>query len=114
MIITCPIHGDFEQTPHNHLQGKGCPLCRISHLEKEVGETLKRNTIQFEKEKQFEWLGRQKLDFYLNDFNIAIECQGKQHFGLGYGSDETAFEEIYNGCIGLYNYLIAKEVDDEI
>ena len=103
VIITCPIHGDFEQTPHNHLQGKGCPLCRISHLEKEVGETLKRNTIQFEKEKQFEWLGRQKLDFYLNDFNIAIECQGKQHFGLGYGSNEAAFEEIYNNDRKKYN-----------
>ena len=26
-IITCPIHGDFEQTPSNHLQGKGCKEC---------------------------------------------------------------------------------------
>ena len=27
MIIKCPIHGEFEQTPHNHLDGKGCPFC---------------------------------------------------------------------------------------
>ena len=26
-IITCPIHGDFEQTPKNHLKGQGCPIC---------------------------------------------------------------------------------------
>jgi hypothetical protein len=23
LTITCPIHGDFEQTPTNHLAGKG-------------------------------------------------------------------------------------------
>lgn len=27
VIITCPIHGDFEQTPTCHLQGQGCPKC---------------------------------------------------------------------------------------
>ena len=27
VIITCPIHGDFEQTPASHLSGKGCKLC---------------------------------------------------------------------------------------
>lgn len=27
-IIICPIHGDFEQRPANHLQGQGCPICR--------------------------------------------------------------------------------------
>lgn len=26
-IITCPIHGDFLQTPANHLKGQGCPEC---------------------------------------------------------------------------------------
>ena len=26
-IITCPIHGDFEQTPNSHLNGSGCPIC---------------------------------------------------------------------------------------
>jgi hypothetical protein len=25
--ITCDIHGTFDQTPDNHLQGQGCPLC---------------------------------------------------------------------------------------
>ena len=24
VIITCPIHGDFKQTPKNHLKGHGC------------------------------------------------------------------------------------------
>lgn len=27
MLIVCPIHGDFWQTPADHKQGKGCPKC---------------------------------------------------------------------------------------
>ncbi len=27
IIITCPEHGDFEQSPFAHLQGQGCPKC---------------------------------------------------------------------------------------
>jgi hypothetical protein len=27
VIITCPLHGDFEQTPNNHLKGQECPIC---------------------------------------------------------------------------------------
>ena len=25
--ITCPIHGDFEQSPSQHVYGIGCKLC---------------------------------------------------------------------------------------
>lgn len=28
VIITCPKHGDFWQSPDNHLHGSGCPKCR--------------------------------------------------------------------------------------
>jgi len=27
VTITCPDHGDFPQTPGNHLAGHGCPVC---------------------------------------------------------------------------------------
>ena len=27
VTIRCITHGEFEQTPHNHLEGKGCPHC---------------------------------------------------------------------------------------
>ena len=29
ITITCPVHGDFEQTPAAHLTGKGCRKCGI-------------------------------------------------------------------------------------
>ena len=32
IVITCPIHGDFLQTPKKHLQGQGCPKCSQERL----------------------------------------------------------------------------------
>ena len=83
VIITCPIHGDFLQKAHVHLNGCGCPMCNQSHLENEIEDLLKENTITYEKQKTFSWLKykhNQYLDFYLPKYTIGIECQGKQHF----------------------------------
>lgn len=78
--IICPIHGVFEQMPYKHLSGQGCPKCKRSHLETIVENTLICNSIKYQYQKKFSWLGLQSLDFYLPYYNIAIECQGKQHF----------------------------------
>ena len=80
ITVTCPIHGDFITTPARHLQGRGCPHCKQSHMEKDIQQLLEENNIKFEYQKKFDWLGMQSLDFYLPDYNIAIECQGIQHF----------------------------------
>ena len=37
ICIICPIHGEFWQTPDNHLHGKGCPKC--------ANETRNRNKV---------------------------------------------------------------------
>lgn len=108
--ITCPIHGVFEQLPHNHLQGKGCPQCKLSHLENSVNVSLSNNNIAFETQKRFEWLGMQSLDFFLPDYNVAIECQGKQHFGLGYGSNKDAFHTIFNNDMKKYHLCIENGI----
>lgn len=80
VCIICPIHGEFWQTPDKHTQGEGCPICNNSKMELLVRKELDENNINYEQQKQFNWLGKQKLDFYLPDYNIAIECQGRQHF----------------------------------
>ena len=81
ICIICPIHGEFWQEPRHHLNSKnGCPICKESKLEREINDFLKENNILFERQKHFDWLGRQSLDFYLPDYNMAIECQGEQHF----------------------------------
>jgi hypothetical protein len=34
VIITCPVHGDFLQSPSNHLAGKRCYKCGLEHRTK--------------------------------------------------------------------------------
>jgi hypothetical protein len=80
VIIKCPIHGEFLQRPVDHIRGHGCPHCMESHLEAEIKGFLSSKSILFEEQKTFDWLGRQSLDFYLPQYNVAIECQGGQHF----------------------------------
>ena len=80
VCIICPEHGEFWQTPSKHMAGQGCPLCKESHLEKMTSKLLTEKGIMFEQEKKFYWLNNMRLDFYLPDYNIAIECQGEQHF----------------------------------
>lgn len=43
VIITCNMHGDFSQTPNNHLRGQGCPKCSDELL----GTYRQRDTSQF-------------------------------------------------------------------
>ena len=31
VLITCSLHGDFEQIPYVHLEGSGCPVCSLLH-----------------------------------------------------------------------------------
>ena len=83
VCIICPIHGEFWQKPSKHLIGHGCQKCKQSHLENEILNFLKKEKIENVTQKKFDWLGKQSLDFYLPQYNVAIECQGKQHFGIG-------------------------------
>ena len=39
--ITCPIHGDFLQTPKNHMNGQGCPICG-----KEYAKNCRKNNFE--------------------------------------------------------------------
>jgi protein-arginine kinase activator protein McsA len=37
VCIICPEHGEFWQTPSNHLKGKGCPKC--SYIKRKKSQT---------------------------------------------------------------------------
>lgn len=80
LTIICPIHGEFKQKANDHLNGHGCPMCSESSLEREIKVLLEEHNIEFESQKRFDWLDKQSLDFYIPNINIAIECQGGQHF----------------------------------
>lgn len=83
ICIICPIHGEFWQRPDMHLHCKqGCPKCASVHniSESRLFGELENEITNIEYQKRFKWLGKQSLDFYLPDYNIAIEYQGEQHF----------------------------------
>jgi hypothetical protein len=94
--VICNKHGEFEQTPYKHLQGHGCPYCNESHLENNVKNALEKNDIEYIyqcNKRTFKWLGGQSLDFYLPKYNIAIECQGEQHYNpIKYFGGEKGFK----------------------
>jgi len=83
ICIICPIHGEFWQKPQEHFKGHGCPICNESRLEREIKLLLDENDIEYEAQKKFVWLRNKypmSVDFYIPKYNIAIECQGEQHF----------------------------------
>lgn len=85
VLLKCNKCGNlFYATPANVIhQATACPYCNESHMEKEVKQILMENNINFVQEKTFDWLintRKLRLDFYIEYNNIAIECQGIQHF----------------------------------
>lgn len=87
VCIICPIHGEFWQTPHDHLSslrnGCGCPKCSnaVSKLEESVINRLLKEDIKFKKEYiNKKIFGKMRGDFFIRSYNVMIECQGRQHF----------------------------------
>lgn len=97
VVYECPIHGENNANIYHLEEGKGCPKCYSSSIEVSLTNILNSNNIEFVPQKEFEWLRYRnplRLDFYLPQYNIAIECQGKQHFEtVKSWGDINAFEE---------------------
>lgn len=84
ITIICPIHGEFKQSPHNHLHNtQGCPKCNRSNGEIKIENILLKNNIPYQIEQRFkDCKYKQSLpfDFYLPNHNMCIEYDGEQHF----------------------------------
>lgn len=83
--IFCKKHqSHFTQNAGAHLLKKqGCPKCKLSKGELKIEQTLKMNSIQFEKDKKFNDCKNKQLlrfDFFLPTQNTCIEYDGEQHF----------------------------------
>lgn len=73
----------FKIAPDSILSGHSyCPKCskKASKGERKIMEYLDSQNIPFIKEKVFDWSNRKRYDFFLPDFNLLIEYQGKQHY----------------------------------
>jgi hypothetical protein len=83
ITIICDKHGEFKQNPNNHLNNNGCPICKESKGEKEIRNYLENNNIKFIPQYRFpdcKNILELPFDFYLPDYNICIEYNGRQHY----------------------------------
>ena len=82
----CSKHMDagvMEISLGNFHHGKGCPICNTSKGEKAIKEYLEQHKISFKSQHTFEgckYANKLLFDFYLPDYNIAIEYDGEQHY----------------------------------
>ena len=72
-IITCPIHGDFEMRPNDHMCGQGCPKCKFEKLRKIFKSTTK-EFITKAKEKHGDKYDYSKVEYVNNKSKVCIIC----------------------------------------
>lgn len=82
--IKCNTCGEvFIQQPNDHLNGCGCPYCKQSKGELAIKKYLHSHNIKYYFQYRIlECRDKWPLpfDFYLPDYNICVEYDGKQHF----------------------------------
>ena len=97
VIIICPKHGEFKQTPNNHLNCQGCPKCKNNYKgEIIIRKFLTKNKMNFEEQKKFEDCKDIRclpFDFYIPKYNLCIEHDGIQHFKPTKRSNKTTDKE---------------------
>ena len=74
IVITCRLHGDFKQSPANHLRSQGCDKCGDS----KNGISQRKSTEQFIKEAKVifgdEYL-YEKTNYTTNENEVIITCK---------------------------------------
>lgn len=85
VTIICPKHGEFKQTPQDHLKGNGCHRCNQSRGEIKIMEVLDQKKIVYNTQYRFKEcknINYLPFDFYLPEHNLCIEFQGIDHFEM--------------------------------
>jgi hypothetical protein len=107
VMITCSKHGDFPQSPNNHLNGMGCHWCKESKGEKRIKQILFEKSFNYIPFKKYDdcisYRSRNGLskrcyklefDFYLPENNTLVEYDGVYHFKQ---QKKVSLEKYING-----------------
>lgn len=71
----------FSCQPRELLHHSHCPcMTIISKGENKIKEVLIKYGVKFETQKRLDGIKKAPFDFYLPDYNLLIEFQGRQHF----------------------------------
>lgn len=78
--IICKKHGSFFQTPNSHLNGNGCPKCKLSKGELSILKWLEANNIFYFSQFHIFQYPKIVFDFYIPSKRLFIEFDGEQHY----------------------------------
>ena len=92
VIIICPIHGKFSQTPNHHLRGQGCNKCRGS-ISKIESKFLDHIHIPNTKETRQVKIGKKTVDGYIPETKTIVEFLGDYFHGNPEMYDENEYNE---------------------
>ena len=100
--IICPEGHEYTATYAHFYSGKRCPYCKSSNGESRIANYLNKNNIEFKKE-YFIKINEKtlRLDFYIEDINLAIEYDGQQHYKPieKFGGQEEFEKTIYRDSL---------------
>ena len=106
VCIICPEHGEFWQTPNNHLNGNGCPLCK----NRKIGDVLRDTIEDFTKKSNeihditncLKALSPQQrnreIDVYIPSLKLGIEYNGLHWHSERLGKDKNYHLDKLNKC----------------
>ena len=101
VIITCPVHGDFEQKARKHLEGRGCRLCS----NKERSLKLKTECNTFTRQGFINRAQNKICTLYL------IKCWNNNEQFYKIGITTTSTKNRYKSTQQMpYTYEIIKEI----
>jgi len=133
VIIVCPGHGEFLQSPNNHLKGRGCPICAESKVpQKSTKEEFTKKASLVHSNKY----SYDKVSYDGNKTKVIITCptcgdfkQRPDHHLIGKGCPSCAkygfnpskpavlyYLSINNGQaykIGITNNTVKRRFDNE-
>jgi len=100
VIITCVIHGDFQQKPNDHLSGYGCSKCNISKAETYITNILINKNLTFTPQYKISScknIHPLPFDFAILENNVVlglIEFNGRQHYEPIWGKNNLKKTQI--------------------
>lgn len=87
----------YDAHPSSLAHGHGCALCSSSRGERKIQLFLDENSIEYISQYKFDdcrYKYRLPFDFYLPEYNMCIEFDGRQHFEpVEYFGGECGFEQ---------------------
>ena len=97
ICIICPKHGEFWQTPDNHLAGHGCPKCgtTLSYGEETILKLLSKLHPQ---QRNRTILNGKEIDIYIPSLKLGIEYNGLYWHSEVNGKDKNYHFNKLNNC----------------